>query len=136
MNIAIFNRLFDHYSYCYCNSSEHYCQCFAVDNLKIHPIHTRRHLCTSVHTHTHLHTPSHTHTHTCIPVHTHAYRSTPIPMLTHAYPCTPTHTCIYQLIPAHTHSHTRPHPTHTHALNLINHMKLLVNRVNGKMAED
>ena len=27
MNIAIFNRLFDHYCYCYCNSSEHYCQC-------------------------------------------------------------------------------------------------------------
>ena len=38
-------------------------------------------------------------------------------------------------------THTHPQPAHiphipTHALNLINHMKLLVNRVNGKMAED
>jgi len=27
LHIAIFNRFFDLYCYCYCNSSEHYCQC-------------------------------------------------------------------------------------------------------------
>ena len=59
---------------------------------------------------------SHTHPH--IPAHTHAYPFIP------AYPCTPTHTLTHM-----------PHIS-THALNLINHMKILVNRVNGKMAKD
>ena len=76
-------------------------------------------------------TPMHIHTHLRIPVHTCAHRHTP------AY------TRVHQRTPAHT-VHTRvpyahpPTPTHiphipADALNLINHMKLHVNR---KKAED
>ena len=35
MHIAIFNSFFSHYCYCYCNSSDGYCQCLDDTNVRI-----------------------------------------------------------------------------------------------------
>ena len=99
--------------------------------------------CTPVHTHALSLTPMHiqAHIHTCthprIPMHpwtqphtpTHACTQPRPPAYTRTHPCTPVHTRTHSCTLAHT-----PH-IHTHALNLIDHMKLYVNRPNTKKQE-
>ena len=92
-------------------------------------------------THTHLCTPAHTHayiftcTHTCPHTYENLYKPSHTmhtPTHTRTYPRIPVHTCTHLHTPIHTRTHTTCAHKHTHALNLINHMKLHVNRPNTK----
>ena len=88
------------------------------------PVHTRAHQCTPTHSRIHTHLP--TQAHTCKNLHK--------PTRTHANlhlpPHMPAHTRTYQRTPAHTHAYS--HTLHIYTLNLINQIKLHVNRPNTK----
>ena len=92
----------------------------ASSTKKIHSTH----LCTSTHTWAHLHTPTQTRVHPLTITHTSTYTwahprtSAHKPGMSRTYPCTPAYT---PQIP-------------TDAINLINHMKLYINRPNTKKA--